>query len=319
MAEENRPPLFRSNDLLNFSRIATLVAVIGGGMLKDFLGSVRFKILLAVVLVMLGFITASVYRGGAAPMLSHALGFITVPVQRISANISYSVSEFFQKYTNSAALYEQNRYLQEELTAAWRKLADYERIKHENDQFREIMRVMESRQDLSVKTASVIARDPVSHFYSFSIDKGSLDDIRYLDPVMSADGLVGYVSEVGLTYAKVRTILDVNINIGAYEGRTQDISLYNSATRDIGVVSGTIDLADEGLCQMQYLPRDSAIKEGDIILTSGGGLFPKDILVGTVERVEHGTNTVAIIRPVADISGVKNVFVITEFEGQGME
>jgi rod shape-determining protein MreC len=144
------------------------------------------------------------------------------------------------------------------------------------------------------------------------IDKGTMNGVALFNPVMTADGLVGYVSEVGMTYAKVITLLDVGVDVGA----------YNSATRDIGIVSGTAPLAEQGLCALEYLPRESAIKAGDVILTSGGSMFPRDIVIGVVRRVSpnsHGTSLTATVKPAADAAAVKDVFVITYFEGQGQE
>lgn len=280
--------------------------------MKDFFGSLRFKILVAILTVMAGFMIMAVYNGGAAPLAAELLSFVTVPVQRVSAGISRSASEFFDRYVNASAAYDENRSLREEVNALRSQMADYEKIRHENEQFREILGVMDNRRDLKVETAVVIARDPSDRFYSFTIDKGRMNNISVLDPVMTADGLVGYVKEVGMTYAKVVTILDVMVDVGAYD----------SSTRDIGIVSGTIDLAAEGMCMMEYLPRDSKVAESNLVLTSGGGFYPRDIMIGRVVRVEpnsHGTSLIAVIEPAADVQKVKNVFVITEFEGQGQE
>jgi len=280
--------------------------------LRDFVSTWRFKILVAILAFMVGFMIMAVYTGESSSLLSQVTGFVTVPIQRLSSDISHSVGDFFDKFINSGKVYEQNKQLQEEVNQLREKLVDYDKVKHENDQFREIIGFKESRQDLAFVTASVIARDPADRFYSFTIDKGSLDDVRYLDPVMTADGLVGYVMEVGLTSSKVITILDVVSKVG----------VYSSSTRDIGIATGTIDLAREGLCQIEYLPRDSEIVPGDLILTSGGSLFPRDLIVGVVSDVRpnsHGTSLVAVVRPATEIQSVKDVFVITSFAGQGEE
>lgn len=280
--------------------------------MKNFFGSLRFKILVAILTVMAGFMIMAVYSGGSAPLAAEVLSFVTVPLQRVSAQISRSASEFFDRFVNASAAYDENKSLREEVNALRAQMADYETVKHENQQFREILGVMDDQRDLKVETAAVIARDPSDRFYSFTIDKGRMNNISVMDPVMTADGLVGYVKEVGMTYAKVVTILDVAVDVGAYD----------SSTRDIGIVSGTIDLAAEGLCMMEYLPRDSKVADSDMILTSGGGFYPRDIIIGHIVRVEpnsHGTSLMAVIQPAADIRQVKNVFVITEFEGQGQE
>lgn len=278
--------------------------------MRDFLSSFRFKILVAILAFLVGLMIMAVYTGGTASFVSQAVSFVTVPIQRLSAQVSNNVEVFFDRYLNSSAVYEENRRLQEEVTVLREQLADYEKVKHENDQFREIVGVSESRQDITLVNASVIARDPSDRFYSFTIDKGTLDNVAYLDPVMTADGLVGYITEVGLTSSKVATILDV----------TSQVGVYHSATRDIGIATGTIDLAAEGWCMVDYLPRDSEVAKGDLILTSGSGLFPRDLPVGQVTEVRpnaHGTSLVAVVEPAVEIKTVKDVFVITSFEGQG--
>ena len=278
--------------------------------MKDFVRSVRFKILIGLLVILFGFMIRAVYSGGTAPLFSQVVNIVTVPLQRFSSNITNNVTGFFEKFLNSGALYEQNLQLQNEINELRKRVVDYEKVKHENEQFRQIIGVKEKRPDLSFEIASVIARAPADRFYSVTIDKGKLDGIEWLDPVMTSDGLVGYVSEVSLNSSKVMTILDISIDVGAYD----------SATRDIGILSGTIDLAAQGLCRLDYLPRDSKAAIGDIVLTSGGSLFPKDIIIGEVAAIDtssHGTSLTATIRPAADVRGIKDVVVITHFEGQG--
>lgn len=280
--------------------------------MNDFFTSVRFKILAAILAVMAGFMVMSIYTGGTASFFAQIVNVITVPAQRLSANIAEGATSFFDRFLNSSQIYEQNIRLQAELNEYRGRLVDYDKVKQENEQFRKILGIQEKRKDMTLESAAVIARDHTNRFFMFTIDKGSLDGVSYLDPVITEDGLVGYVSEVSLTSAKVMTILDVTIAVGA----------YCSATRDVGIVTGTIELSSAGLCQIEYLPRDSEIARGDMILTGGGNFFPKDLIVGTVEQASissHGISMVATIRPAAQVRTVKDVFVITSFEGQGGE
>lgn len=282
--------------------------------MRDFLNSKRFKILIAILCILIGFLVAAVYNEGASSLFGNVVNTVTAPFQKLSANISDWASEFFQKYTDSAALYDENQELREEINELRSHIADYDAVKHENEQFRQIIGEMENRTDLTIKTSSVIGRDASSRFYSFTIDKGTIDGVSFLDPVMDSNGLVGYVSEVGVSSSKVRTILDVAVDVTS-------ITSIDSKTREIGNISGSIELAEQGLCQMEYLPRDSEIEVGDYIYTSGGGggVFPKDIYIGQVIEIHpdsEGAGLIATVKPGADIPAVKNVFVITDFEGK---
>ncbi len=119
------------------------------------------------------------------------------------------------------------------------------------------------------------------------------------------------IEEVGLTYSRVITIYDPGLNIGAYVSRT----------RDTGIVVGAVELSQEGQCKMTYLPRDSGAAIGDTVLTSGGNVFPKGLKIGSIKEIrqeDHGVSLYAVIEPFAFAYGVKDVFVITSFEGQGV-
>ena len=131
------------------------------------------------------------------------------------------------------------------------------------------------------------------------------------DPVITSDGLVGIVWEVGLTYSHVRTIIDISVEAG----------VYGITARDSGIVTGDITLSSEGLCRLKYLPKNSGISAGELVVTSGiGGVFPKNLVVGTVRTVDldpNGLSLSATIEPAADILGVTDVLVIKSFDGQG--
>lgn len=280
--------------------------------MRDFLKSLRFKILVGLLAVMVGFMIAAVYSGGTATLFSRLFSVVTVPIQQLSTNISAGMSDTLDKYLNAARTYEENKVLRGQIAELQGRLVDYEKYKHVYEQMEEIADMREQRQDLSFATAAVIGRDPTNPYYTFMIDKGRIDDIELYDPVITAEGLVGYITEVSLTSSMVTTVVDININIGA----------SNSATRDIGIVAGSVDLAADALCMLEYLPRDSATKVGDVIVTSGSGIFPKELVIGTVTEVSTsslGNSLEATIRPAADVRGVKDVFVITYFEGQGAE
>ena len=209
--------------------------------MKDFFKGVRFKILIAILTVMIGFMIMAVYTGGTATLVSQIVSIVVEPVQRLSSDLSGRFSDFFDKFLNAGEIQRQNEVMREQIIEYQRQLVDYERIKHEYEQLQKIGDIREQWPDSDISTAAVISRGPPSDtFGGFTIDKGTLDDIALYDPVFTEAGLVGYITEVGLTTSKVVTLLDVNINVGA----------ANITTREVGNVTGTVDLAAEGLCRM---------------------------------------------------------------------
>ncbi|WP_195283286.1 rod shape-determining protein MreC [Harryflintia acetispora] len=277
----------------------------------DFFRSVKFKILVAILCVLVVLMFVGAYLGGRASPTSQFLGLITTPIQKLSSTISGAATGFFEKYVDAQSLYEENQQLKEEIRRLREQVVDIERYKQENDHYKQYLDLKEQNPTLTFEPAEVIGRDPNERFYAFSIDKGSLDGVSPNDPVITPDGLVGRVSEVGLSYAKVTTILDVANDIGATDSRT----------RDIGVVSGDVALSAEGLCKMSYLERESAAAPGDLVLTSGlGGVYPKGLVIGTMKEVRTeaaGMTLYAVITPAAQVQNIKDVFIITSFSGQG--
>ena len=248
--------------------------------------------------------------GSSEVFLAQAVSVISQPFFKFSASVTSSVSNFLDRFANAEELYLKNQELREQLRQANEKLIGAEQDKRENEQFRSFLGLKETNPDYEFEPATVIGRDSTNRFYSFTIDKGSINGVEPADPVITADGLVGIVWEVGLTYSHVRTILDISVEAGVY-----DIS-----TRDSGIVTGDISLSAEGLCKLKYLPRESGIASGNLIVTSGiGGVFPKDLVVGTVKSIavdSSGLSLTAVIVPSADIENVTDVLIIKSFNGQ---
>ncbi|HIS75777.1 MAG TPA: rod shape-determining protein MreC [Candidatus Merdivicinus excrementipullorum] len=279
--------------------------------MREFFKSLRFKIILAVVAVILGGMLYAATTGGLATLPEQILSYVVYPVQRAAAAVSDSITGFFSVFVDAQENYEENQRLKEENAELRRQLVDYEDTKTENERLKEITGLKELNPDIEFQPAGVIARDPEDRFGAFTIDIGYLHGISVRDPVVTGEGLVGYISKVGPTYAVVTTILSPDCNVGAME----------ISTKDTGNITGTVELAAEGCTKLELLPRDTLVEEGGTVVTAGtSGLFPKNLVIGTVEKVEletSGITSYAVIRPVSEINEIKNVFVLTDFLGKG--
>ena len=278
--------------------------------MQKFFKSWYFKVLCGLAILAVALMIRAAASGSADVFLSQAVSVVSQPFLKFSASVTNSVNDFLDRFARSEDIYLENQELKEQIRELNEKLKDYENVKRENEQFREFLELKENNPDYDFATATVIGRDANSRFSSFTIDKGSLDGIEEADPVITSDGLVGIVWEVGLTYSHVRTVLDIAVEVG----------VYGVSTRDSGILSGDISLASDGLCRLSYLPKNSGIASGELIVTSGiGGVFPKDIVVGTVKSISldsNGLSLTAQIEPAADIANVTDVLVIKYFKGQ---
>ena len=156
------------------------------------------------------------YTDGIAIFAQKAIGVVVYPFQKVAAEISSGVTNMMQGYLRTEQLQEENEQLKEEIRQLQDQLVDYESIKNENQLYQKFLDIKEQNADFEFCPAMVIGRDANSQFGSFIIDKGTLQGISKRDPVITSDGLIGVIEEVGLTYSRVITIYDPGLNIGAY-------------------------------------------------------------------------------------------------------
>ena len=279
--------------------------------MRDFFHSIKFKVIVCILALLIGLMlysgTTGAFGGG-----SSFFGRVFAPIQKISTTLSNKVEKSLSTITNASDYYDENQQLKKQMGELYNQIIDYDKIKTENEQLRQVIGLKERFPDYVFSPpCSVIARTTNDPYGSFIIDRGSDDGIKQNDPVITADGLVGIVVKVANTYSRVQTILSPDVPVGAYCIRT----------KDTGVVEGSVELAKDGLCKMIYLDKKSTIQKGDIIVSSGNsGLFPVDRMIGTVEEVkveDSGLSLYATIKPIVDTNTVSNVFVITSFNGQG--
>lgn len=278
--------------------------------MKEFFKTGRFRVLLVVGCLLFSFLLRSIYTGGLMPLLSSAGGMLMVPLNSMIAAAGAAIQNRFGPFLSSGEVHRENQALREEIQRLEEQLIDYETVKMENEQFRELLEIKERNSDLIFEPATVVGRTPDDWFGSFTIDVGTYHGVSLRCPVITSDGLVGIVSEVGRGYSKVQTILDASVSIGGVDIHTLDT----------GIITGTIPLAQEGSCKLGFLPRESGVTPGDTIVTSGtGGLLPRGLIVGEIQSVEmetSGLSLYAVITPAADIQGARQVFVITDFGGK---
>ena len=266
-----------------------------------------FKAIAAIVVVFIGMAIYAGVNGKLTTFPQEILGAAAVPFKQVTAGISQKLSVWQDRTLNIDKIIEENELLKQENQELKQKQIDYDKIKIENEQYKEFLNIKEENPDYEIASASVIGRDGLEKFYSFTIDLGRDDDIEINDVVSSSVGVVGVVVETGPNYSRVATILSPSVSVACFV----------SSTRDTGVVCGDSLYSNEGNTVIKYLPKNTKAEIGDIISTTGmGEVFPKDLLVGTIESLHTDTSgnyNYAIVKPASDIAEVKTVFVIKNY------
>ena len=239
-------------------------------------------------------------------ILSSIVNGITLPMSEVSAAAAKEAAK-----PNYDELEDENKELKEELAELRTQLADYYNVKQENERLWRYYDLKAENPQYDILPATVVRRDPNDDFYSFTLDKGKNSDVAVGDPVVTENGIIGWVYEVDAYTAKVKTILSPDAKVG----------VIDTVTRDSGVVSGNVLYADKNLTTMTRISALNNLKEGDIVTTTGiSGIYPAGLIVGEVKEIafdQYDTSMYAVISPFEDIRTVIDVVVITSFEGQG--
>ena len=245
--------------------------------------------------------------GNPSPV-SDLIGSLTAPVQRLFAGAADKLGDllgYFHRYDDLEA---ENRALREELYDLRQLAEEYYAAVEENKHLRALAGLAEKHTDFTWELANVTAKPTGGYQNGFSIDRGTKHGVEAGDPVMTDAGLVGYISSVGYNYAEVTTLVSMEFKAGARVSRT----------REIVVAEGSFALAADDRLRLSYLENNMDLEIGDLIETSGsGGLFPKGLVIGTVERIDlelSGISSYAVVRPAVDFDHLTAVFVVKDFQ-----
>lgn len=279
--------------------------------MKDFFQSRKFKVIICIFALVFGFMIYAAVEGGNVIFPQSIIETVTRPFASAAVSISDWVESTLDTFFNAKKYKEENIMLREQLNEMYGQIRDKKKTDDENERLREMLDIEKKHPDYEWSApCSVIARSANDIYGGFTIDKGSADGIELNDPVFTSIGLVGVISELSENYSVVTTILSNDVTVGA-------VSAENDA---VGIIENDVEYSINGLCLMSYINKNSTIRVGEPVVTSGGAVFPADLMIGTVKEIygdSNGLTLHAVIEPAENVFSVTDVFVITSFEGQG--
>lgn len=279
--------------------------------MRFFFRSRSFKIFVsAVAVVLVVSVTIAVFSSVSSP-ISSLIGTVTTPVQKAFTSISGKFNDFKISLGDNQKLLEQVDQLKKQNAELSEQLIEYESTLLQNKFYEEFLGIKENNPEMLFQTASVSARDNTDPYKGFTVDVGMLDGVALNDPVITSEGLVGYVSEIAPTYCKITTILSPKLKAGGRDNRTGDE----------GVISGRADLAADNKSSLYNLQRDCSVSIGDYVVTAGGGIYPAGLIVGTVSDIKQqskDTSLYAVVDTNIDFDRLKTVMIVTYYSGQGV-
>lgn len=246
-----------------------------------------------------------------------AIANITViPLQQGINHIGGWMGDMKDNFSTLKQLQAENEKLQEQVDALTTENNYLQEERYEYERLQELYQLDQQYAEYEKTAAHVIGKDAGNWFSTFTIDKGSTDGIAVDMNVLSGSGLVGIVTEVGPTWAKVRSIIDDSTNISGMV----------LSTSDTCIVSGSLSLMSTGQISFDKMENnDNVVAVGDQIVTSYiSDKYLQGILIGSVSEINVDSNNLTrsgYIIPAVDFRNIQEVLVITttkaELTGEG--
>jgi len=231
------------------------------------------------------------------------------PLQKGMSFIQTSIQDVLGHYIANVGASKNNVVLKKQVEEYKSQLFSMDELNRENERLKELLK-FSSDLTLNRVLAQVIAWDASSDLKVLRINKGLKQGLRLQDPVITAQGLVGYIYRITGHFADVLTILDPN----------NRVDILVERTRSNGVLEGY----SSSSAILKYISRTEPVILGDILMTSGlGNVYPKGIRVGTISRIEresYGITQYIEVTPSVDFGKLEEVVVLTgQFNSQKLK
>ena len=277
--------------------------------MRDFLRRNGLLVLLAALVLSVAIGVGSAMSAGGSDPVSSAVASLTTPIRgAVNGVLSWgqSVYEYVAHY---GELHQQLSDLEQQVAQLEEEVRQSAEAERENEQLRALLELQEKRRDFVFESARVTERSTADWESTLTLSKGSSAGVAVGNCVITETGrLVGVVTEVGLNYALVSTVINPDLEMGGVVTRT-----YSA-----GVLTGDFALMQEGRLKLAYLPDSAQLVAGDEVVTSGkGDVYPSGLVVGRVEGVftdPSGMNRYAVVRPDVELDSLIEVFIIKDFD-----
>lgn len=276
--------------------------------MKRFLAKYGIWLLGGLATVVVAMCVISAVSSGT-PLLRNIAGVIASPFRAAGSAVSGwvgGIGDHFQQVEN---LQQENDALRAQVAELERQLRNAQKDSEENRRLRHLLDLESQRRDLQTVSAQVAERSVSNWASTITLNRGTSAGIAIGNCAIDEYGnLVGVVTDAGLNWCTVTTVLDTTSTIGATVFRTGQVA----------VAEGKLGLMSEGQLALTYLENADALISGDLVVTSGlGGYHPAGLSIGTVTELRTdagGLSQYAVITPKAAVNHLTQVFLITGFD-----
>ncbi|MBD1383559.1 rod shape-determining protein MreC [Metabacillus arenae] len=223
-----------------------------------------------------------------------------------------SLNAFLSNVEELFQVHRENEIIKEKLASSEQISANVKLVEKENRELSNLNQALQDYEQFKPEASTVIGRNDRIEgkwYESIIINKGSNDGIKEGLPVMTAEGLVGRVSNAEENIAQVRLLTSAE--------RTSLVSTNIKGKEEAFGLIQDFDKENQALL-LQKLKNNVDITTGEEVVTSPSSeVFPPGIPIGEVMEVEsdpYGLTKTARVKPKANFYDMEFVIVLTETE-----
>ena len=266
----------------------------------------RFFLISLTVVLCLTVFSVVLSAGGHAWFLKDALNVIATPFRSVFNACADGLAGFVDYFTEFDRLLAENEKLRQENEELQKLKADLEVLKEENAWLRDFIDVKNHNTTFEFADAVVVGKSSSNSHRTLTINKGSLHGLKEGMVVITGQGLVGRISEVGLTTSNVLCITDISSSVGALVERSAMV----------GIAEGYYGNGCRFLYTTGFSSADD-IAVGDVIISSGNGsVYPYGLKIGKVSAInidDASRSIIATIEMAVDFEDIDRVMIIKSF------
>ncbi|MBQ4590667.1 MAG: rod shape-determining protein MreC [Clostridia bacterium] len=268
----------------------------------------KFFYIMTVLALLLTIVPSVFYSMGLTFVFRDAVCVLLTPMQKVFNYATEAVDGFAAYFYKFDELIEENIALRERVAELEKQNYDAAELEERSAWMSNFLEMKTQHTDFKMLSASVTGRESGNYSKVLTIDVGTGAGVSLNMPVVTSEGIVGRITELGYNWAKVTTLVEPQSSVGAYIERTEDA----------GICEGKFELSSDGLCQLSYLPAEAEAEIGDRVLSTGfGSVYPRGLVIGYVETVginEYTRSPDVTVKCAVDFSELTQVMIITDFE-----
>ena len=277
---------------------------------------VNFKVIATgvVAITLIGIVGMSMGRNsGSSPMGTNiGMNPISAIGSKINSGFIFVKSGFeniinFHKNAKKAeALEEENNKLQQEVINLQNRLDDTQSL----ESLKSALNFVDEKYVATTLSAKVVSKNDGNWYTTFVVSAGSNAGVKKDSLVMNNKGLVGIVYEVSENYCKVISLLDTKSSVSFKSAKNSNFKGIITFGENI---DEKVDYRNNGLLQGYMFDSNYNVLPGDVITTSGLGLYPENIVIGKIEKVIEDKNNslkYVIVKPNVDFKNIDDVIIV---------